>query len=305
MGRSALQLEYNAAKYEAEAAKWDEEATTAEKRAHQAQLLAIESVAVQAKALKEKAISTFEGLAASDPRAFARMRAVAESLNSTLGRSLQVGDVVTWISDTHGQCKAEVVEAPTSTGPDATVKVRREVMETRVSSPFTCGFTAKAEAAPRREVYNVSAPVQTLANTATADGGVEYWRTLVATSTAELKGITTALQAACDRATGHGRHSEDAIRLITVPFKSVSSAARKRFRDYGGDIAKLVDFTRLSIICTTPEALADLLEHLHQDAKLAFARLKFRLDARVASPDGYRCVGGFCGCGWVDVRECG
>jgi hypothetical protein len=305
MGRSTLQLEHNAAKFEAEAAKWDEEAAIAEKRAHAAQLLAVESVAVQAKALKEKATSTFERLAASDPPAFARMREVAESLNSTLGRPLQVGDVVTWISDTHGQCKAEVVEVPTSAGAAATVKVRREVTESVINFRFTVGFTAETEAAPRREVYNVPAPVQTLSNTATADGGVEYWRTLVATSTAALKGITAALQAACTRAARHGEHGEDAIRLITVPFKSVSSAARKRFRDYGGDIAKLVDFTRFSIICTTPEALANLLEHLHQDADLSFARLKFRLDERVASPDGYRCVGGHCECDWVGVRHCG
>jgi hypothetical protein len=210
--------------------------------------------------------------------------------------------VVTWISDMHGQCKAEVVEVPTSAGAAATVKVRREVTEDSVDRRFTVGFTAEAEAAPRREVYNVPAPVQTLANTATADGGVEHWRTLVATSTAALQGITTALQAACTRAAGHGRHGKDAIRLITVPFKSVSSAARKRFRDYGGEIAKLVDFTRFSIICTTPAALADLLEHLHQHADLAFARIKFRLDARVASPDGYRCVGGRCGRGWVGVH---
>jgi hypothetical protein len=125
-----------------------------------------------------------------------------------------------------------------------------------------------AAAAPRLSRQQA---LDALSKTATGDGGVEFWRTLVATSTAELKGINTTLQAACDRATGHGRHSEDAIRLITVPFKSASSAARKRFRDYGGDVAKLVDFTRFSIICTTPEALADLLEHLHQHADLAFA----------------------------------
>lgn len=149
---------------------------------------------------------------------------------------------------------------------------------------------------PRSKLYAEDARICQPASPADAAGGIaalmdSLWEQAEAAIPEMTRLIEEAL--AAGKAAGLGPRPAG-IRVVVGPLKARTRALAKIFEKYGGDVLRLLDIARLTVVCDTEEGVAWALRAF-KAAGLDFCRIKNRMHPSfraVEETGGYR-VGSF------------
>ena len=236
-------------------------------------------IAVKGKECTKRYHAVVTELHSQEPEAFARLAQAAYNVNAK-SEAPPSNAICTMLR--HIDPDAEPVQVMVCSAPDpqtGLIAIKLWTVSGNLNKPYSEGYT-EPEFAHRGEL---SGGVAALRQEVPASAETQVERMHAArNSSANAQGaVTAAIQQLADRFN---------LELSDGGLKSLESASRKMFDDYGGDPAKVLDFLRFTIKCLRVAQQADVAEQVDSDPTLEMLRFKNRMDIRCFSQNGYRDV---------------